>query len=78
MDIRTPGSAAADKVDVERKVLQRDPNPHLFRPVTFRSATSRNRIVVSPMCQYSGVDGVPNDWHFQHLAARAARRRSFR
>jgi 2,4-dienoyl-CoA reductase-like NADH-dependent reductase (Old Yellow Enzyme family) len=71
MDIRTPGSAAADKVDVERKVLQRDPNPHLFRPVTFRSATSRNRIVVSPMCQYSGVDGVPNDWHFQHLAARA-------
>jgi 2,4-dienoyl-CoA reductase-like NADH-dependent reductase (Old Yellow Enzyme family) len=71
MDIRTPGSSVSDKVDIERKVFQRDPNPHLFRPVTFRSVTARNRIVVSPMCQYSAEDGVPNDWHFQHLAARA-------
>jgi 2,4-dienoyl-CoA reductase-like NADH-dependent reductase (Old Yellow Enzyme family) len=49
----------------------RDPNPHLFRPITFRSVTSRNRIMVSPMCQYSSVDGAPTDWHLQHLAARA-------
>lgn len=45
--------------------------PHLFRPVTFRSVTARNRITVSPMCQYSAPDGVPNDWHFQNLASRA-------
>ena len=43
----------------------------LFKPVTFRSVTARNRIMVSPMCQYSAFDGVPNDWHFQHLASRA-------
>ena len=46
-------------------------DPHIFRPVTFRSVTARNRIMVSPMCQYSAVDGVPNDWHFQNLASRA-------
>jgi len=54
-----------------RKVLQRDQNPHIFRNFPLRSVTSRNRIVVSPMCQYSATDGVPNDWHFQHLASRA-------
>ena len=42
----------------------------LFKPVTFRSVTARNRIMVSPMCQYSAVDGAPNDWHFQNLASR--------
>jgi 2,4-dienoyl-CoA reductase-like NADH-dependent reductase (Old Yellow Enzyme family) len=46
-------------------------DPHIFRPITFRSVTARNRIVVSPMCQYSATDGVPGDWHFQHLACRA-------
>lgn len=46
-------------------------NPFLFRPITFRSVTSRNRIVVAPMCQYSAVDGLGSDWHVQHLGARA-------
>ncbi len=54
-----------------RRVLQRDPNPHLFRPLTLRSVTSRNRVMVSPMCQYSAIDGVPDDWHFANMAARA-------
>lgn len=45
--------------------------PRLFQPATFRSVTSRNRIVVSPMCQYSAVDGLGGDWHVQHLGARA-------
>jgi 2,4-dienoyl-CoA reductase-like NADH-dependent reductase (Old Yellow Enzyme family) len=45
--------------------------PHLFRPIAFRSVTARNRIMVSPMCQYSATDGVANDWHFQNLASRA-------
>ncbi len=44
---------------------------NLFTPVTFRSVTARNRVVVSPMCQYSAVDGLGDDWHVQHLGARA-------
>ncbi len=43
----------------------------LFEPFTQRGLTLRNRIVVSPMCQYSAVDGVVNDWHRVHLGARA-------
>jgi 2,4-dienoyl-CoA reductase-like NADH-dependent reductase (Old Yellow Enzyme family) len=45
--------------------------PHLFQPLTVRSVTLRNRIGVSPMCQYSAEDGVANDWHFIHLGSRA-------
>jgi len=43
----------------------------LFEPLTLRGATARNRIWVSPMCQYSAVDGLPGDWHLVHLGARA-------
>ncbi|MEM9047827.1 MAG: NADH:flavin oxidoreductase/NADH oxidase [Pseudomonadota bacterium] len=39
----------------------------LFSPIEIRSVTVPNRITVSPMCQYSAVDGVPGDWHFVHL-----------
>ncbi len=45
--------------------------PHLFSPLTLRSVTLRNRIAVSPMCQYSSEDGFANDWHLVHLGARA-------
>jgi len=45
--------------------------PHLFQPLTVRTVTLRNRIGVSPMCQYSAEDGVANDWHFVHLGSRA-------
>jgi len=45
--------------------------PHLFSPLTIRSVTLRNRIGVSPMCQYSATDGVANDWHYVHLGSRA-------
>ena len=45
--------------------------PLLFQPITLRSVTARNRIVVSPMCQYSASDGLGDDWHVQHLGARA-------
>ena len=71
MGTQTQGSAHAARGENERKVFQRDSNPHIFRPLALRSVTARNRIVVSPMCQYSATDGVPNDWHFQHLASRA-------
>ncbi len=43
----------------------------LFAPLRLRSIEFRNRIVVSPMCQYSSDDGFANDWHFVHLGSRA-------
>jgi len=39
----------------------------LFSPITFKSVTLKNRIVVSPMCEYSSVDGFANEWHLVHL-----------
>jgi 2,4-dienoyl-CoA reductase-like NADH-dependent reductase (Old Yellow Enzyme family) len=44
---------------------------HLFEPLRMRGITLRNRIAVSPMCQYSSTDGYANDWHLIHLASRA-------
>jgi 2,4-dienoyl-CoA reductase-like NADH-dependent reductase (Old Yellow Enzyme family) len=43
----------------------------LFQPMKLRSVEFRNRIAVSPMCQYSATDGIPNDWHLVHLGSRA-------
>jgi 2,4-dienoyl-CoA reductase-like NADH-dependent reductase (Old Yellow Enzyme family) len=43
----------------------------LFTPLTLRELTIRNRIFVSPMCQYSSQDGMPSDWHLVHLGSRA-------
>src|ERR1017187_5361953 len=43
----------------------------LFDPLQIRGVTLPNRITVSPMCQYSSVDGFADDWHFVHLASRA-------
>lgn len=40
----------------------------LFLPITFRDLTLKNRLAVSPMCQYSARHGVANDWHFAHLS----------
>jgi 2,4-dienoyl-CoA reductase-like NADH-dependent reductase (Old Yellow Enzyme family) len=44
---------------------------HLFDPLAIRDVTLANRVVVSPMCEYSSHDGLANDWHFVHLASRA-------
>jgi 2,4-dienoyl-CoA reductase-like NADH-dependent reductase (Old Yellow Enzyme family) len=41
--------------------------PMLFTPIKLRELTLKNRIVVSPMCQYSAKDGFVTDWHFVHL-----------
>jgi 2,4-dienoyl-CoA reductase-like NADH-dependent reductase (Old Yellow Enzyme family) len=43
----------------------------LFEPLVLRGVTLRNRIGVSPMCQYSSTDGAANDWHLVHLGSRA-------
>ena len=43
----------------------------LFQPLNLKDVTLRNRIAVSPMCQYSAVDGLVNDWHRRHLGSLA-------
>ncbi len=45
--------------------------PALFQPLQLRDITLKNRIVVSPMCQYSSEDGFATDWHLVHLGSRA-------
>lgn len=43
----------------------------LFSPLKLKDVTLKNRIVISPMCQYSAIDGFANDWHLVHLGSRA-------
>jgi anthraniloyl-CoA monooxygenase len=47
------------------------PVPPMFQPFRLRDMVVPNRVVVSPMCQYSAKDGLPNDWHLVHLGSRA-------
>jgi len=47
------------------------PPPPMFAPITLRDLTIPNRVVISPMCQYSAKDGTVNDWHLVHLGSRA-------
>jgi anthraniloyl-CoA monooxygenase len=47
------------------------PPPPMFTPFRLRGLVLANRVVVSPMCQYSAEDGTPNDWHLVHLGSRA-------
>jgi 2,4-dienoyl-CoA reductase-like NADH-dependent reductase (Old Yellow Enzyme family) len=54
--------------DHDREVPEID----LLSPLTIRGVTLCNRIVMSPMCQYSADDGLANDWHLVHLGSRAA------
>jgi anthraniloyl-CoA monooxygenase len=48
-----------------------EPVAPMFQPFRLRSMTLANRVVVSPMCQYSAVDGIPADWHMVHYGSRA-------
>ena len=61
-----PHGCSAD-AQHDRKV----PDEDLLRPLSIRSITLRNRIAMSPMCQYSATDGFANDWHLVHLGSRA-------
>jgi len=45
--------------------------PPMFTPFTLRDMQLMNRVMVSPMCQYSAADGTPDDWHLVHLGSRA-------
>ncbi len=53
------------------RVDRADRLPPMFQPFRLRDMEIPNRVVVSPMCQYSAKDGVPNDWHLVHLGGRA-------
>src|SRR5688500_1152309 len=62
------GAGARAGTDHDREVPELD----LLTPLTLRGVTLRNRIVMSPMCQYSAKDGFADDWHLEHLGSRAA------
>ena len=67
----------ADKlVAIETQALGFDvdttrPAPPMFQPFRMRGMTIANRVVMSPMCQYCAVDGLPGDWHMVHYGSRA-------
>jgi anthraniloyl-CoA monooxygenase len=67
---RTPLDREAGRAWVDRD-LALPPPPPMFTPWRARSLTLKNRVVVSPMAQYSCVDGLPADYHLVHLGARA-------
>ncbi len=69
MNGRRGCSVARD--DQQTRNQRREPDMPLFSPFTVGGLTLRNRIAVSPMCQYSAVDGFANDWHLVHLGSRA-------
>jgi anthraniloyl-CoA monooxygenase len=63
---------AAQAESQARVSVPRDPPPPpLFTPFRLRDLVLENRVAVSPMCQYSAEDGMPNDWHLVHLGSRA-------
>jgi anthraniloyl-CoA monooxygenase len=59
--------AKAQGFDVDVK----NPAAPMFQPFRLRNMTLSNRVVVSPMCQYSASDGLPGDWHMVHYGSRA-------
>ncbi|UJR79262.1 bifunctional salicylyl-CoA 5-hydroxylase/oxidoreductase [Sandaracinus amylolyticus] len=63
--------AEADRWFARRAGVGDGTPPPMFTPLTLRGLTLPNRIVVSPMCQYSAEDGLPDDWHLVHLGSRA-------
>ena len=75
-NLRERDPALVDEVDARFReeaglAPDADPPPPLFTPFRARSVELANRVIVSPMCQYSAVEGVPNEWHLVHLGSRA-------
>jgi anthraniloyl-CoA monooxygenase len=65
-------SVVADEAGADRRLLPNGrPAPPMFQPLRLRDLRLENRVVLSPMCQYSAEDGLPNDWHTMHYGARA-------
>jgi 2,4-dienoyl-CoA reductase-like NADH-dependent reductase (Old Yellow Enzyme family) len=65
--VRLTTRAGSAGTDHDREVPEID----LLSPLTIRGISFRNRIAMSPMCQYSAQDGFANDWHLVHLGSRA-------
>jgi hypothetical protein len=66
-DLQLAGYGCPAGTDHDREV----PEVDLLTPLTIRGVTFRNRIVMSPMCQYVAQDGLASDWHLVHLGSRA-------
>jgi anthraniloyl-CoA monooxygenase len=62
---------ARDTKSLGFEVDTAQPAAPMFQPFRLRGLTLENRVVVSPMCQYSAQDGLPNDWHLVHYGSRA-------
>jgi anthraniloyl-CoA monooxygenase len=61
----------AEQASAQTRTAVRGQPPPMFTPFRLRDLVLANRVVVSPMCQYSTDDGTPNDWHLVHLGSRA-------
>jgi hypothetical protein len=71
--IAPPSLSAAAKRDIGAPTETNASTPTIFTPLTSRGLKLKNRVCVSPMCQYSATDGVPNGWHLAHLTGFASR-----
>jgi anthraniloyl-CoA monooxygenase len=72
LKMRDPALVARVVAEHARKVgVADETRPPMFTPFSLRGMTLANRVVVSPMCMYSAVEGAPNDFHLVHLGARA-------
>ncbi|WP_114377764.1 bifunctional salicylyl-CoA 5-hydroxylase/oxidoreductase [Elioraea thermophila] len=70
LELRAPDFVRRVREDFGRAAGGDPSLPPAFQPFRLRGLTLANRLVVSPMCQYSAVDGVPGDWHLVHYGAR--------
>jgi len=69
--LRDPRYIDSVEAELARSSGLEEPRPPMFLPLRLKSLELVNRVVVSPMAQYSAVDGVPDDWHLMHYGARA-------
>jgi anthraniloyl-CoA monooxygenase len=72
LKLRDAGFVARVEQELAKRARAPSPRPPMFLPFECRGMTLENRVVVSPMAQYSATDGVPGDWHLVHLGSRAA------
>ncbi len=69
--LRDPGFIDSVEAELARRSGLGEPRPPMFLPLRLKSLELVNRVVVSPMAQYSAIDGMPDDWHLVHYGARA-------
>ncbi len=72
LKLRDPGFVAGVEEKLAARTHASPPRPPMFLPFELRGMRLENRIVVSPMAQYSAEEGMPGDWHLVHLGSRAA------